>query len=833
MRYQAGNMPKEDVSQSKDQATDLASWIYPKVELWEQWRDNNYKSRWDDYYRSYRGTWIEADKTTSAERSRIVTPELAQAIETMVAELEEATFIRERWVTLYDDVFDEDEDDINNATSILLEDMNSTDIPSAISETFLNGALYGTGILKIVVFKEKVPQFVDGEVTFKEVVRVKAVAISPRNFVIEPSASTINEALGCAHIIRVPVSVVQQRISDGTYRKETPLATYSEGIEDTYSLGEISMNVGDEGAGCKITEWHGLVPKKMLKDFTDGTVEDKFVDILSSDGRSLDTTIKGVEEYKADDLVEAIVTLVNDNHVARAVSNPFIMGDRSIIAYQHDTIPNRFWGRGVGEKGYNPARALDAEHRARIDSLKLSTYPMMAIDATKIPRGTTFQIRAGRTILTRGNPAETLMPIKFPPPDAHTFQQTQELQAMIQRGTGAYDLPSNMGDANRMAATSMSMIVGSMIKRSKRTLYNIERQLLRPLVQKVLWRYMQFAPDRYPTMDYKFNVKGSMGIMAREFEQGQMVSLLSTVPGESPAFWMLMKGIYESSSIENRQEMIDFADEMLKKSQEPPPPDPEIEFKKAELEFRQKEHEDKMDIEVKKLEHRDTEINAEARRDEGEGRMQTATAVLQLVKSETEKMKTESKSLLEVAKAYEAREGVRLQEYSLALEEIKIAMEGAIAKATKSGEATASSKAPPQQVLQFPEMKSAQQKEAEAQLAEVKKKEDDESEKLKTEALMDHIQKTIAASIPDPSSGQLDNRQIEEMISMVNMESAGERKKVMDALNNLQQQQPQQQGGPPQDLSNAIDRDPQSGLVRSIAGKPVTRDEQGRLKGVT
>ena len=32
------------------------------------------------------------------------------------------------------------------------------------------------------------------------------------------------------------------------------------------------------------------------------------------------------------------------------------------------------------------AKALDAEMRARIDALALTTHPMMAVDATRIPR---------------------------------------------------------------------------------------------------------------------------------------------------------------------------------------------------------------------------------------------------------------------------------------------------------------------------------------------------------------------------------------------------------------------------------------------------------------
>jgi hypothetical protein len=802
----------------------LAQWVYERTNPWETWRDNNYKDRWDGYYRSYRGFWIESDKLTESERSRLVPPELSQAIETLVAEIEEATFIRERWVDIVDDVADEDPSDIAAVSKLLLEDMDEADVANAISEAILNGAIYGTGILKIALVKEKIPT-IDASgalpgVVFNDVWKVKAIPVSPRNFVIEPSATGIKDSEGCAHITRVPLNVVQARVADGTYYKDTLIAEYPKPVEDTHSLGELDINATNRGNGCKITEWHGLVPKSMVSEYKNRK-ETEFVDILTD---KLDTTIKATSKYNTEEMVEAIVTIVNDYSVAKCVENPFLMGDRSFVAFQFDTVPNRFWGRGVGEKGYNSQKALEAEIRARIDALKLSTHPMMGIDATRVPRGEKFAIRAGRNILTRGNPGEVLMPLKFPPPDPHTFQQSQELREMLQRGTGAYDLPSQMANANRMAATSMSMVVGSMIKRSKRTLANVERQMLRPLVQKILWRSMQFKPEQYPLKDYKFKVRGSMGIMAREFEQGQLVSLLSTVPGESPAFWMLMKGIYENSSIDNREEMIQYADQMLEQSMQPPEPDPEVMQKQAELEFRTQEHQDKMNVEARKLEQRDIEIKAEAVRDEGEGRMQTSTAVLQLVKAETNKMREQSETLLNIAKAQEAEDKVKLEAYKLAIEELKVAVEKATVETSKVRE---EAKAPsqPQQVLNFPNMKSQEVL---------------EEEESRFSALKEEIKASITAAIPEQGSQSLGDDDIAKLIKLVEKNSSGENSQMMERLDQLQeminqqgvagnaaQAEPQQ----PLDLSNAIERDP-DGRVRSIAGKPVLRDESGRLKGV-
>ena len=47
----------------------------------------------------------------------------------------------------------------------------------------------------------------------------------------------------------------------------------------------------------------------------------------------------------------------------KAEANPYMMGDRPVVAFPWDIVPGRFWGRGVCEKGYNSQKALDTELR--------------------------------------------------------------------------------------------------------------------------------------------------------------------------------------------------------------------------------------------------------------------------------------------------------------------------------------------------------------------------------------------------------------------------------------------------------------------------------------
>jgi hypothetical protein len=55
----------------------------------------------------WRGQWSPEDRTRESERSRIVSPALQQAVESSVAELEEATFGRGKWFDIKDDIHDQ------------------------------------------------------------------------------------------------------------------------------------------------------------------------------------------------------------------------------------------------------------------------------------------------------------------------------------------------------------------------------------------------------------------------------------------------------------------------------------------------------------------------------------------------------------------------------------------------------------------------------------------------------------------------------------------------------------------------------------------------------
>ena len=84
----------------------LKAWVMNKVDDWGDYYDNNYSDKHQEYYRLWRGQWAAEDKTRQAERSRIIAPALQQAVESNVAEIEEATFGRGTYFDIRDNIGD-------------------------------------------------------------------------------------------------------------------------------------------------------------------------------------------------------------------------------------------------------------------------------------------------------------------------------------------------------------------------------------------------------------------------------------------------------------------------------------------------------------------------------------------------------------------------------------------------------------------------------------------------------------------------------------------------------------------------------------------------------
>ena len=544
----------------------LEDWVITKCDNWRDNYESNYEDRFEEYYRLWRGQWDPADSERASERSRIISPALQQAVESSVAELEEATFGRGKWFDITDDMMDQDNQDIMFLRQKLTEDFENTKVRKAVAECLINAAVFGTGIGEIVLeeIKEMAPAtqpVMGGDLTAVGVnitdrIVVKLRPVMPQNFLIDPVATSIEDAMGVAVDEFVSRHAVEMLQESGVYRE-----TYvGSAAPDSELEPDQDITVYNDDK-VRLTKYYGLVPRELLE------AED--VDV-EEDGM----------------YVEAVVVIANGGTILKAEANPYMMQDRPIVAFPWDVVPSRFWGRGVCEKGYNSQKALDTELRARIDALALTIHPMMAIDATRLPRGAKPEIRPGKMILTNGDPREVLQPFNFGQVGQITFAQAQALQGMVQQATGAVDSAGIAGQVNGEAtAAGISMSLGAIIKRHKRTLINFQQSFLLPFVSKAAYRYMQFDPENYPVADYKFNATSTLGIIAREYEVTQLVQLLQTMKQDSPIYPVLIQSIIENMNLSNREELV----ASMNKAQEPDPQAQQMAqmAQQAQMEFQQ------------------------------------------------------------------------------------------------------------------------------------------------------------------------------------------------------------------------------------------------------
>lgn len=539
----------------------LVEWIKDYTDEWRRHRDDNYLENWKEYERMWRGVWAAEDTTRTSERSRITSPATQQAIENHTAEIEEAVFGQgDHLFDIQDDMQDKDPRDVEYIQNYIKQNNKKQKARKYIGDSILLASIYGTGITEIVT--KKVTQFVPATqpmpgvdamaigVEEREVVVVSYKPINPQNFLIDPTASSIEEALGVAIEEFVSAHIVAQKVKDGVY-KDTDIEDNSspdEKIEPTFV--DDSQYNDDK---IRLIRYYGLVPRVLLESGG----EEEIVDLLGEEEVS-----DLLEEYG--DLVEAIVVIGNDK-LLKAEKNPFMMQDRPVVAYQDDSIPNRFWGRGIAEKAYNMQKAIDAQLRSHLDSLALTAVPMMAMDATRLPRGSKFEVRPGKTILTNGNPAEIMMPFKFGSTDMGNIEIANKFEGMLLQATGTLD--SAGMQTQPAGAGEMSIVLSSIIKKNKRTLVNFQDQYLIPLIEKTAYRFMQFDPENFPVKDYNFVVNSSLGMLAREVEQLQMINLMKTLGPDSPIMPILMQGVINNSSLPNKTALL----EQLAQASQPNP----------------------------------------------------------------------------------------------------------------------------------------------------------------------------------------------------------------------------------------------------------------------
>jgi len=567
-----GLSDEDAYKQQTEREKALVSFVVEHTDQWRDYRDQNFMDDWLKYERIFRGKWAEEDKLRKSERSRIISPATQQAIETRHAEIMEAIFGQGEFFDIQDDINDQNGGlDIEKLKKQLYEDFRQDKLRKAIDQITLLGEIYGTGIGEIIV--EQAKQYYPMQVPVdqeqmaygsgeKTRTCVKLVPVNPKNFIYDPNGTSIDDCMGVAIEKYVGIYKVEQGIASGKYRKCDIVSEFStDKLEPTQEKADYHDD--------KVTmlTYYGLVPRSML----------------NVDGIEYENVV-GDSDYE--DMVEAIVVIGNGQHLLKAEESPYMMQDRPVVCYQADTVPNRLLGRGTAEKAFNMQAAVDGSMRSHMDALALTVAPMVGLDATRLPRGAKFEVYPGKAFMTNGAPNEIVFPFKFGTNDGAAMQTSKEFERMLLMATGTIDSNGMVSQVSR-DSSGIDMATATIIKKYKRTLVNFQEDFLIPFINKAVWRFMQYDPERYPAVDVKFIPTATLGIIAREYEQKQLAFLIQTLGAQSPLTPVLMQSIIKNSSLSNREEML----AQLAKLSQPDPQQQQMQQQGAMLDFKVKDAE--------------------------------------------------------------------------------------------------------------------------------------------------------------------------------------------------------------------------------------------------
>ena len=547
MKDQLKTIEEQDQTAADDA---LVNFVNAHCDKWRDYKEVNYSTDWDEFERLYYGVWSDEDKTRDTERSKIISPAIRQAVENKTAEIIEATTGRGEFFDIKDDPMDQDHSDVEMVKRQLHDDIKKYKVDKTWAEVNRNAEIFGVGFAEIQI--KEVTEFVPATqpmpgmqaaaigVMEQQKIAVPVKSIHPRNMLWDPNSDTIEDGLGVAVEEYTSLFKVVKGMEDGVYRKVDIGPEYTDNDLEPNQLD----NVYQDGK-VRVLRYYGLVPRNFLE-----TIENKDGEVV--------TLFPDTSEGKTyEDMVEAIIVIANGSKLLKAEANPYMMKDRPIVCYTPEKVPGRIVGMGTVQKGYNMQKAIDAQLRSHLDSLALTTAPMMAADATRLPRGVSYKVQPGKTLLTNGNPNEILFPFKFGNTDAGNISTAKEFETMLLQATGTMDSQAITRSvaSGEAGGASMSMAMSSIIKKNKQALMTFQDDFLIPLIKKMAYRYMQYDPERYPSQDFNFTPASTLGMIAREYEQQQFIGLLQTLGPDSPIVPIILKGIIKSSSLSNKDEL--------------------------------------------------------------------------------------------------------------------------------------------------------------------------------------------------------------------------------------------------------------------------------------
>ena len=533
------------------------------------------EKKYDEYYALYR---CYKERTVQLWRNNVFVPIVFEIIETEVPRIMTSFFAKNKLFT----VQPREAGDIENARAVeQLLDYQLTYPINSFYEIMLwlkQALLYGSSPLKYgwktieedrVVWRNQTIPWIGMQLPmtkskqierFKvyddptiETLDIKSVRVDPMvvrpgdiqraRFVIHSYTSLKSEIDPGTHVNLD--RVVEQDIKPEMDRRRTVVGT------TLPSSGYANKQ------GVKIKERWGKVPAGLLKQFN----QDPTIQINAMD----------------DELVEAVVTLANEDVIIRAELNPILNGTKPFIMLIDQPVHGDFWGIGEIEPIAGINTTINDIVNQRIDNVTLAMNMMYLADAEAGIKVKNFVSRPGGIIKCENASPEHLRILETKDVTASSFKEVDFLKAVAQGATGVTDYLKGMNSPSMSdTATGISILTESAQARVNAKIMLMQKTALAELAENIIKLDQQFI-DKEKVIRviglqglewrdinpeeilgaYDFVPTGSLNAANKQLRTQQLTTLLGIV-GKMPFLdprWLqvLFNGILEESDIVGAQ----------------------------------------------------------------------------------------------------------------------------------------------------------------------------------------------------------------------------------------------------------------------------------------
>jgi hypothetical protein len=468
---------------------------------------NNHLAQWERNHRAYERTWAPQDVTRKSERSKYVSSITQQAVNDTVAATSDALFGQGRWFTLEDNSADKDKLDIEQASITLDEELRGNQAQEAWESLGLLGEMYGTGIMEIqpVKLREYIPTTRDDGsygVEIRDKVGIRYIPTRPHDFRIAPGATDIPSAPWCATERYEPITTFTSLVDNQTWENN-----YIDPFGHTFQADDLTsgdLTYQHRPGYVLITNWHGLVPSKL------------------------------VDPQSREQFLKANVVIINRSMVAYVGPNPFMCKFAPFVDYRPIKVPGRFFALGAAHVVHQDQVTMDRHYRTHEDALAFTAYPMTGMDASRVPKGLRLTAEPGKNLMVNGRPSEIIEQISLGTPSTVSLETAQRLYDWSKQASGmpgGGSAMSTMQGVKTGVSEMASMPIAQSIKRRVRSFQN---GTLVPALTMITKLFMQYDPERFPATDFTFKVEGALSMLEKGYERAELSTIIQSMTDDNP-----------------------------------------------------------------------------------------------------------------------------------------------------------------------------------------------------------------------------------------------------------------------------------------------------------